>query len=104
MKRFIIFLLPMFLLVGCARDESPVITMLDAADHNLNAIEDSLKPECKTPSVMNEIAAVRLQHQSIRRDYTKEVSGLKASLNRLRLCFGVFVGVIVAFVLFALKK
>lgn len=100
----ICFALSILLLAGCARNESPVITMLDAADHNLNAIEESLKPECKTPAVMNEIAAVRLQHQSIRRDYTKEVSGLKASLSRLRLCFGIFVGIIVVFFLWAIKK
>lgn len=97
-------ILPILFLAGCARQESPAITMLDAANHSLNSIEASLTPECKTPSVMSDVSAVRLQIQAAKNEFTKEISGLNNSLSRLRLCFGVFVGIIVAFVLFALKK
>lgn len=104
MKRFIIFLLPMFLLVGCARHESPAITMLDAANHSLDSIEASLKPECKTPSVTSDISAVRLQILSAKREFADEISDLNAALNRWRLCVSVFVGIIVVFFLWAIKK
>ena len=102
MKKFLI--LSLLFLAGCARQESPAITMLDAANHSLNSIEASLKPECKTPSVTNDISAVRLQIQAAKKEFAKEISELNASLNRWRLCFGVFIGIIVAFVVFALKK
>lgn len=86
MKKFLIFFC-VFTLTGCCSDNAinsianSVQSNLDSQSSAVDALEQSLRPECKTTEVMSEIKIIRTNIDSIS-VYTKSIVSICESKEK----------------------
>jgi hypothetical protein len=88
----------LFLLIGlcgCA-DKTPVETISDNATAQVVALEKSLAPECKTPAIMVQIAALKGEIASAPQACELQMKPIRTERNALAMALFAIVGLFIA--------
>lgn len=105
MKKIIIIFF-FITLCGCAKTDAPITNSIaDNAKKTLDAIKESLPPECRTETINAQINALDAQINDIPNVCQAEINPIKAERDAYKLKFhSVLIGLVVFFVLLIKKK
>lgn len=91
-------------LSGCAREPTVSENLTDNAITATNGLEQSLPTECKTESILTQIAVVKSEIRSISKACQIEKETITQEKLKWKISFWVLVGLVVAYVFRKLTK
>lgn len=92
---FLFMLGCILLMCGCAR-KTPVETITDNATAQVVALEKNLAPECKTPAIMVQIAALKGEIASAPQACELQMKPIRTERNALAVALFAIIALIIA--------